>query len=214
MSKLKQVKKKVIAAGIFASIVTIVCIGLAISFFLYTSSLESNKNTIQRQNRKLESELKMLSKQHKKAQASLQLYEKLTEGGQGSTQALDRKRAASILNKLHDDFILSELNLSIAPIEERKGRNFKRKTGAIISSRVNISFKSITDEFAYAFLDELIRQFPGYINLTHFSLNLMRQVTLRNGKSEIDKPPSFVEAHVEYDWLGLQMNEDKKKNEQ
>jgi hypothetical protein len=208
MNKVLRMKKKLIKTGIICGVIVLIASGGYFGVNSYFNHLTGQKLQLNREFQGLEANYKKLVQQHTKATQSLALYKKLTEGDNGKNFSLDRKTVTQLLDELNENYLLSNLNLAISPAIERKGSIFDRKTGKIITSEVKISFKGITDEFAYSFLNDVVERFPGYVNLTRFSLSRIGgtdRKTMYN--AQLDAPPTFIEASIGFDWLGMQIEE-------
>lgn len=212
MEKLQKLKKATTVSLITSAAIIIGSIGLATATWLYKADVEKTNDSLDREQKKLSADYKKLSREHEKAKASLSLYNKLTQSDEGKSLSLDRKNVATLLNELNENYLLSNLNLSIGPIQERTEKAFKRDSGTIISSEVQVDFRGITDEFAYAFLSEVVERFPGYVNLSGFWLTRIDRQIQRKDYDINSGPPTLIEAGMSFDWLGMQVAEKQKKN--
>jgi hypothetical protein len=123
---------------------------------------------------------------------------------------LDRQSATTLLDTLNQKYQLTALNLNISPATLKIDPPFQRKSGGLQVSGVTITFSSITDEFAYGFLRDIITSFPGFVHLTAASFTKKDVIgedilyAVHNG----EVPPK-VEASVTFDWIGLEIKEEQ-----
>lgn len=152
--------------------------------------------------RSLNSKLEGLNKKTLEFSEAVQTWESMGESEQ-KLSGLRINDAKDVLDKLSTKYKLSEVNTSFSKPEELKNK-FVADTVAVISSNVTISFKGLTDEYAMRFVEALIREFPGYIQIRTLSLTQMQEINkdvlrlIAKGEQ-----PQIIKGNLDFFWRDL-----------
>lgn len=211
MTKEKRLLKKLYVTVGGALGIVIANAVLAVFLVNYMEEMQNSERTLTTQKQSIEQQHRTLLEQREKAENSLSLYQKLAGGDEGSVFSLDKKILTDLLNRLNKRYELKELSLTISPIREETSDGFQKKTGTIIISDIEITFRSITDEYALAFLQRFFSEFSGFVNITEFKLTKDENInaeTLYAARTK--EAPPLVKGKVSFNWLGLKIHEEEK----
>ncbi len=208
MNKEKQLTRKLYITAAIAGIVVVASAIIAVYMLDYEDSLSRQERTMKNNTQSVKRKYQNLIAQREKAENSLNLYRKLTSGENGTALSLNKKILTSLLNRLNKKYKLHNLSLAISPTREHDIASISLKTGKIISSRVEISFDSITDEFAFAFSKELFQSLSKFTNITGFNLARVGNIDQKTiDMARTKGAPYLVKGQISFDWLGLKINE-------
>jgi hypothetical protein len=109
-----------------------------------------------------------------------------------------------LLDMLQTQYKLSKDPQLVLASPVELGDAYKTPSLVVVSSEGTLKFSGITDELALQFLDDFIRQFPGYLRINSFSLerkNEIGQDALR--AISIGESPAIVTAQLSFSWRDL-----------
>ena len=208
MSKLQNLKKRLGVEGAIAGVAIAVIGGITYFANSYSTNVTTEQQQLQQSAQSLQAEYTSLIEQQQKAKSSLELYQKLTSGKNGGNFELDRRVVSQVMNKLVAQYLISDLKVSISPVETFEDPVFTKKTGKIISSTVTLTFGAASDELVFAFVQRMSRELTGYMNIKELSLKRLAPIDNKSlYQISQGQRPVLVEAQVVFDWLGLQQNE-------
>ena len=205
--KYTRLKKLLIARSIKYGLMLLgCCIAFAAVYHFY-GSIEQEIKKLELKDRRLKSEITTLNSRNDRLNNTLDLYTKLTDTTSLRNMELDRKNISKLLQRLSDKYRVRDININIESLEERKKAPFIRETGTIITTEISLQFSTISDLHSFAFLEELLSEFSGYLNLKSLSIqkrgaideNLLRSL-IKSGKGEL------FNTSVTFEWLGLRPN--------
>ena len=135
----------------------------------------------------------------------MKVFEKLQNESKIKPLELNRKQISTLLSRLSDIYRINNVSINIGNIEERTKRPFDRqKQGTIITTDISINFESPSDVHAFAFIDDLTKRFPGYLNIKSLSTRRTGEVSentlrslLKGGRA------NFIRTSISFEWLGL-----------
>ncbi len=156
------------------------------------------KNDTSSLNKKLEG----LSKKALEFTESIKVWEKLDDESK-TLAGLRINYAKDLLDKLKDQYRLSNVNISFSKPEELKD-GYISDTIIVVSSDVSIQFSAITDEYLFGFVDSLLTQYPGYIQVKTFSVTKSKNIT-KDVLTQIaaGESPALVDGKIDFAWRGL-----------
>lgn len=212
--KMKRMMKQLLRAAVNLLIFA-AGTGLLLGFMMWREeSIKDEIKQLTNRNRQTVSEIRQKTERGERAKNTLALYDRLTKDSDVESLSLNKDRITDRLNRLKEKYRLRDLSIRISPVSERPEPLFAKKTGTIITTKIELDFSAITDAHAFAFTKEVLDSFSGYLNLRSFSverpLNLDSvyiEATLAEGKTD------FVRGTLIFDWLGLRVNEPEPSEE-
>ncbi len=211
MNKLQRLKKKVIITGSIFGVLVVACLGLTYFISSYSEEGEMRLMMLRSQRSTIESNNAAAIERNRVAQETMEVYEKINPQDNPLFGTLDRKKATITLDQLNQQYKLKNLSLNISPAAIRDSTPLQLKSGTVSSSTVTISFESMTDEFALAFMRDIIASFPGFMHITSVGLtkngSIDSKIFYDTASGEM---PSMVKGDFSFEWLGMDI---KNKNE-
>lgn len=202
-SKLK--KKILIRALIYIAAIAVlvaVCIYLDNLKTEFANKRDRLRNDTFSLNRKLDG----LSKKVLELSDAIQVWE---EAG-GNNQQLNGLRindAKDLLDEWEKKYKLSEVKTSFEKPERLQEKKLQTDIISVIGSNVNITFKAITDEHVYNFINELLEEYPGYIWIRSFDIKKSGEVTKEIlQKIALGDKPNLIEVRLDLVWRDLKYN--------
>lgn len=202
-------KKKFIRIAALSGVVSLCCLITAVMVNFSLSDTEQQLMMMNAQRAGIQAGHAQAVERYRLGEENKKIMAELNPTNDPLFGTLDRQKATSVLEQLNQKYQLSGLNLNISPAAVKADPPFQRKTGGTNISNVSIMFSSITDEYAYAFLRDIIASFPGFMHLT--TLNLTKKdaigedilYAVHNGEI-----PPKVDGVITFDWLGLEIKEE------
>jgi len=202
MDKFTILKRKTKKNFFIFIIVLVIGIAMSSSLSYYIGSLESQKKVLLRETLSVDSKTQKLRNKIEKAVTSKELYEQLISTNKKLT--LNRQNAVQILSKLREKHHLGTVSLTMSPVKDMRHKKFRKDNTVIEYSTITLSFKGITDEFIFAFVDSLSTEFKGYVRIKEFNLTKIGEVDkkalLSLSKGE---KPMLVKGRITFDWMGI-----------
>ena len=209
MDIIKKAKSKFIKSAVISGAISIVCI---VAAFLASSTggdIDQQIMMMNAQRAGMEAGNAQALERYRLGQENQKIMAQLNPSNDPLYGTMDRKKSTLILDQLNKKYQLSGLNLNISPAAFKTEAPYTRKTGGVNVSTVSITFNSITDEFAFAFLRDIIASFPGFKRLTGVNLTkkdvINEDILYAVHNGEI---PPKVEGVIAFDWLGLEVKEE------
>ena len=207
-----RLKKSLIAHAIKGAVIIVGCaIGLGAAAYFDQNSQDNIKKLTSRE-RALKSQITQLKARQTRAGNSLELYRKLVKDSNLKSLELNRKNISELLKALSVKYKINNLSINVNPIQAQMKAPFIKKTGTVITTTIDLQFDSSSDAHGFAFTDEVLKSFSGYLNLKSFSAkrdknlseNVIREL-LKGGRT------NFIRSQVSFDWLGLRPKAEVKK---
>lgn len=160
--------------------------------------LRKHQSEIQQQKQKIET----LLLQQKDFRESAKLWEQLSDDSK-KLEGLRIEEGRLLLEELKDDYKLGSLDIKVTPPTELSGA-YKTETSTIMSSKVNLSYTAISDQYALSFLDALLTRMPGYIQISNFSIRRDSDFSAAIIESIYNgQLPALVSVSLEFQWQDL-----------
>jgi len=203
MIKRDYVKKKLIAEGIVAGAIAGGAAVLMSMVMAYSASLSDDVTDKRNEFFSITNNNMQISNELKTNTDALERYKKLFSESGKKNFGLDRKEALALLDKLaerHRMLVTAEFE----KLEEINDERFKKKTTIPTVVKGKISFKAITDEYAFSFLNDVSREFQGNVQFLEINItrvgNVSKETLVSVGQG---KNPSLVDGYATFNWLGL-----------
>lgn len=204
--KVKRLKKQVIVKSGICAVLIFLCLGLAVFTTFYGGDMETRTRQLRIQVTAMQAKHASLLRRFKMADEVEKTYHQINPQDDPLFGTLDRKRATVLLDQLNQQYQLQNLNLSISPASARDATPLQFKSGATAGSQVALAFESITDEFAFAFIRDILASFPGFLHITRVTLT--KNAPTR-GKTDYDAAkgelPAQVKGEFIFEWVGLEL---------
>lgn len=209
-NKLTSLKKKFISQAIKSGIMILGCaIAFSAAYYFYQSSEDSIKS-LKTRDSQLKRKIVELKSNNSSAGTKLAKFEKLQSDGKIKPLELNRKRISNLLSQLSDIYRINNVNININPLKERTGAPFTQESGTIVTTNITLTFDSPSDVHAFAFIEKLTQEFPGYLNMKTLAVSRTGEVSedtvrslLKGGRA------NFIKNSVNFGWLGLRPNPEK-----
>jgi hypothetical protein len=209
MNKQQRLIKKLIKVGIFSAIVLVVLGGGYIFIGEYQDSLVTSEERLSAEKSKLKRKHDELLARHERAKVSLDLYQQLVNNNAQDSFSIEKRLITNLLKDFNTEFQLRDLQLEVAPPEQKKGDVFTMKTGQLLTSEVEISFQSITDSFAYAFFDRVIQGVSRFLVVREMRINANKQVDPQLLQEARENTiPTLASAALVFEWVGLRTEDE------
>lgn len=206
MNRQQRLKKKMLSVAIACVTAVGVCLIIAIAAVLYNNDLIETAKHLTIRRAGMESNNVQILQRYQDGLATVATYKEINPTNQPLFGTLDRKNASILLENLNQKYKLQNLSLDISPAVLQSMPPYQRKTGGTNTSTVRISFESLTDEYAYSVMRDIIAHFPGFLRLSFVDLTKNSPIddqifyTVHNGEI-----PPKVKSEFAFDWLGLEV---------
>jgi hypothetical protein len=206
MNKQQRLKKQAITIGIFCVALCAFCLVLAIGSSIYNSDLDQTIQRLNIQRTGMQASQVAILKRFEDGQKMAAEYQKINPENDPTFGTLDRKNASVLMESLNQKYKLKNLSLDISPAKLQTLAPYQRKSGGMNTSTVKISFESVTDEYAYSVMRDIIASFPGFLHVSLLNLTkntpIDDQILYDVQNGEI---PPKVKSEFAFDWLGLEI---------
>jgi hypothetical protein len=106
-----------------------------------------------------------------------------------------------LLNELEKYFnLVGSVDVNLTPPAELSD-TYKTETTVVMASTVTLKFAGLSDELLFGFIDSLIKNFPGFINIQSLSMQrknpLTNDIIARAAKGDFE---DMVDATLIFTW--------------
>lgn len=202
--KFRQTRKSLIRAGIILGVVGMVGLGIFLTLMSQQQAAYDDETRLNSTISGLNAKVQEIQQKYDKASKSLGLYEQLKRGSQTGDDALARLSISKQFDELKRQYKLSTFNIKISPLVEEQDPSMRKATAVVVSSGITISYKGMTDEFIFSFLNSVQSHLPGYVRVDKFSIKRI---------GPIDEPaislasrggaPELCGGDIELRWFNL-----------
>jgi len=123
---------------------------------------------------KIEEEFNSLQQKYTFVTQNAELYKEVAKKQEEGKFLIGRQIMFEKFNQFRSQFDLSNLRLSVSPVQEVKNPKFKRKYSAVNFSDVNIELDVLYDENVYELLNAMQRELSGVCIISHLSMSLAK----------------------------------------
>jgi hypothetical protein len=155
-------------------IVTAVMVVLLAIVYLLASIRDdyvANNQSSQRILDALDAEFNTLKGKYSFIQQNSTLYEEVKKKQEAGQLSINRGMVLEKFNQYKAQYGLSNLRLSVSPIQDIKDPQYVRKTSAVSSSEVSVELDTLSDERVYELLDAMQQELPGVCKITRLTLS-------------------------------------------
>lgn len=195
-------KKQTQIRGAIALVAVILTVGVSVYISHMQSTTQTRLYRERNQTIQQQTKLQRLLQQKKEFAESIKLWKQLS-GDSKSLSGLKIDESKDVLRRLENTYKLSNTSIIITPPEELYDI-YKNDTTVVVSSKVTYAFETITDEIAFAFINELPKKLPGYIKIV--SLKMERHGELNNDtitQLYEGTPVGLVRTHLVFHWRDI-----------
>ncbi len=167
--KITNLKKRITINVIISVMITGCCAGL-VYFYLNKSSEMTNKlNALDKEAGAIKSRVANFKNQT----AEIEKYKLVWQGLDKNKKYVEGVKVDDFnknLKDISDKYLISTNNVKISVPTTLKEPTFKRDTLEIMFTTVSLNFVSFNDTIAVAFVDEFLKNIPGYTIITAFDI--------------------------------------------
>lgn len=129
-----------------------------------------------------------------------ELWENLNKGGR-KREGLQLDEASLFIDHLKQRFEkISKIDIDLSPPEELDNA-YKTASTVIMSSTVTLRVSALTDDIIFSIINNVINNFPGFININSFSIDRRADITNENLKQiRAGNFPDLVYAEMIFAW--------------
>lgn len=212
-NKVTQLKNRIITQAVKSGIMILGCaIALSVAYYFYQTSEENRKDLTIRESQ-LKQKIIELEANNNSAANTLKTYRELQQQAKIKPLDLNRKQISNLIGRLSDAYRINNVNINIGTVREQKTEPFQHNTGTIITTDISIDFDSPSDIHAFAFIEDLIQDFSGYLNMKTLNISRTGEVSedtlrslLKGGRA------NFIKTSVRFEWLGVRPNLENKED--
>lgn len=204
MEKKKLKRKMIKSFSIYAVIAVVICVS-----YIFIESIKDKynqrhswlSNDISSLNRKLDG----FNKKTLEFSEAVKVWDSLPESRKKG-QGLRISDAKELLDSLEKKYFLHDMRVSFSKPYTKEPE--KDDTVEVIESSINIAFGAVSDVYAIKFLNELIEKFPGYVQVSLFSMTRSKTVSKDILKQIASgQTISIVDCKINLKWHDLKQRE-------
>jgi hypothetical protein len=163
-------KQVMLESGIIMSVLVVL---LAIVYLLSSirdDYIETNQSA-QRVVDGIDAELNTLKGKYSNILQNAVLYQEVQKKQSEGMLAINRQMVLEKFNQYKTLYSLNNLRLSVAPIQDVKDGQYKRKTSLVSYSEVNIDLDVLSDESVFELLDTMPKELSGVSKITRVTMS-------------------------------------------
>lgn len=174
--KVQQTHKRLIIELLIYLVVVV--LGAAACFFM-SGQLEQSKKKVERvesQVDKLKQKIRLSDVTNVEFAEAVRKWQSLSPEAKKLT-GLRINDAKDMVDYFKEAYELYGVSTSFSKPQELSDKAFKKDTLSTVYSEVSVNFSSVSDAHAFNFVHALEQYFPGYIQVTSFSLSRNQDLT-------------------------------------
>lgn len=201
VQKKKLTKEAIIVFGVLA-----VLGSLAGGMTYMASENEVQIAALQGQFNSYMGQLSDLERKHEIIKESVDEFLRIKKDIAAGQYDLNREKALDTLAKIGKAHRIDKIDTQLSPVETLTipEGTFQRADAQF--SDVKLTFKTMTDLHAYAFIDDVMQQMPGIKKITFLRISPLD--TFKN-EDIVDisqgKKPELIQAEISFLWLGIRL---------
>ena len=186
----------------FKAIILSVFIAVIVVLVIYNQAAISDQEKVEQEAKKLQNDLSTIKKNISDSEVSLKLWDTGIKGILKDRSGIKIKVASKLLEQLKSTYKIKDLTINLSNPEERDDI-IPTKFSKVVFTNGTMTFKAYTDIYAYKFVQSMINELPGFIQIksltltTETSADLIADIT--SGKLD-----TLVKAKLEFIWQDLQ----------
>lgn len=197
--RLAVAKKDLLAKIVICSLVIVITLISVWYVQAQFNDRESKRDWLYVDIRDLESKLAGLNRKTLAFSKGVKIWEGFSEEKR-ALNGLRITKAQHILKNLEKRYKLTNVNIYVSKPESLENAG-TTETVELVSSKVNISFRALTDAYVLAFIAALEKEMPGYVQINTFNMSRANLVTKEVLRQILDgKLPGLVNANLEFVW--------------
>jgi hypothetical protein len=211
--KYETLLKQVVTEGALAIGVLLLIGGTIFYLGQVRDDYEIQTGVLRREAQALQQEANDLQAKFTKVRQNAPLYQEALEKQAQGKLGISRQVARDKFNQYNDEYFLGNLRLTMSGIEELTDPRYKRLSGSIQATDVNVNFEAVSDEYVYNMINAMQLQMAGSVKVTKISLQ--RQRTLSDDILRIiSQKGSFplVVGEVKFKWFGIKPANSEESN--
>ena len=171
-----QFKKRILVeSSIFAAILIVLA---AVTYLLgtisddYTESNDATKKKVDA----IDLELSTLQRKYSFINQNEVLYKEVQQKQSENKLSIKRQTAFEKFNIFRTQYALSNLRLTVSPVQEIKDPKYKRATSSVSSSEVSVEMDVLYDENIYQLMKAIETELPGMCVIYKLNMSLQKPV--------------------------------------
>ena len=207
-NKFKLLKKVLIKRIMKGSIIIISCAIISFALFRYEVNIKDHLKDASRSIINTQNSLRKIGDKKVSYKDSIKLWEDISDSNR-KLNGIKIDKGQEIIKQLQEKYLIENVKVDFTIPEISNENEFKTQTVDVLVSMVTLSFNSISDQYTYAFINELSKKLPGYIELesVEFSrigdVNEVRMIEIVKSGSI----PTFVKSSIRFKWRDLSEKE-------
>lgn len=166
--KIRELKKRLIQRVIMGSVLLIFSLGGYFIIEDYSSTLFASQKKVQREIVALNAKIKRFEAKQMEYKESKKLWDRLADS-EKLRNGLDIGATQRLFDEFKAQYLLRQLDVDLSKPEELN--DMKTQTTVVESSKVDITFEALSDEYVYALLAAINEYMPGYITIKSFRIS-------------------------------------------
>ncbi len=160
----------------------------------------ADKDAIEKEISQTNSDATNIESKARDVKEASKLWRQLNESGV-KRDGLEIDQAKILLNELEKYFnLVGSVDVNLTPPAELSD-TYKTETTVVMASTVTLKFAGLSDELLFGFIDSLIKNFPGFINIQSLSMQrknpLTNDIIARAAKGDFE---DMVDATLIFTW--------------
>ena len=171
---LKHFKKRIVKeSAVFTGVLLVSLIVLYVLSSISDDYSESN-GSAQSRLKKTEQELAALQKKYSFVTENSEIYNEMQKKQADGKLFISRQIMFEKFNQFRSQFDLSNVHLSVSPVQEMKNAKYKRKTSVVDFSEVNVDLGVLYDENVFELLNAMQRELSGICSVSRLSMTMSK----------------------------------------
>ena len=169
-------KRLLVETGIFSAIIVVLA---GVTYLLstisddYTESNDAAKKKIDL----IDLELNKIQTRYSYINKNEALYKEVQQKLSDGKLSIKRQTAFEKFNLFRTQYALSNLRLTVSPVQEMKDAKYKRPTSTVSSSEVGVEMDVLYDENVYQLIKAIETELPGVCVISKFNISLQKPLT-------------------------------------
>ena len=164
----RELKKQLIQRLVMGGVLSLISL---VGYYIiqdYSSQKAEERRVLQNEIVSLNGRIKRFEAMQLEFKESRKLWDRLTDT-QKKRNGLDIGVAQQLFEELKEHYLLRNLKVDLSKPEELQDL-YKTATTVVESSKVDIVFEGLSDDYVFAFLSAIGEYMPGYITIKSFRI--------------------------------------------
>ncbi len=179
MIKIQKLRSNLIRRASICGASLLVVGIITFASYSYLSSLEDESKKLDSEITTIEQNITTTTKDYKTLTTAYSLYQDIEDrqkptdsGFDTSTQRI--RTLSPIVDRIKEHYNVINFSSALADNPMLNEEDYELEFSQVFENKVNISFSVLTDEIAYAIIDDIINQVPGYMIIQSMTMEKSR----------------------------------------